>query len=120
MPTIVVHSKCDLQATPGALAVSAKTGEGLEALRTAIADGLTSLAAKDAEETGADVTTRQKEVLMRAREALEAALAALALPDWVVAANELRVAAESLGRVLGKVYSDDLLDALFSRFCIGK
>ena len=120
VPTIVVHSKCDLQATPGALAVSVKTGEGLEALRTAIADGLTSLAAKDAEETGADVTTRQKEVLMRAREALEAALAALALPDWVVAANELRVAAESLGRVLGKVYSDDLLDALFSRFCIGK
>lgn len=42
------------------------------------------------------------------------------MSDWVVAANEVRDAAESLGRVLGKVYSEDLLTALFSRFCVGK
>ena len=73
-----------------------------------------------AEETGADVTTRQKECLLAAQAALARADDALAGTDWVVAANELRGAAEALGRMLGKVYSDDLLDALFSRFCVGK
>ncbi len=116
-----VRSKCDLApGGAGELAISVKTGEGLMALRAAIAAHLAAQAAKTAEETGADVTTRQKEALAAAHTALAAAQAALVLPDWVVAANELRTAAESLGRVLGKVYSDDLLDALFSRFCIGK
>ena len=52
-----------------------------------------------------------QEALARASEGLE---------DLVVAANGARAAAESLGRLAGKVYADDLLDALFSRFCIGK
>ena len=78
------------------------------------------LAAKSAEETGADVTTRQKEALLAARAALASAADALGANEWTIAANELRSAAEALGRLLGKVYSDDLLDALFSRFCVGK
>ncbi len=133
---IHIVSKCDLlqrgqspkakeggqppQATFKTLLVSSKTGVGLEDLKNEIAARLAQLAAKDAEETGADVTTRQKECLLSAREALDRADAALVSADWVVAANELRAAAESLGRILGKVYSEDLLDALFSRFCVGK
>ena len=35
-------------------------------------------------------------------------------------AAELRVALEELGRVAGAVYTDDVLDRIFSRFCIGK
>ena len=119
--TIHVISKCDLAATSdGALRVSVRTGEGLDAVRETIADRLALLAAHRDEEAGADVTTRQKACLEDARAALVRAAAALDLPDLVVAANELRVAAEAVGRVLGKVYSDDLLDALFSRFCVGK
>lgn len=125
---IFVRSKCDLfprggreawDGEPEGLRVSARTGEGLPELKREIAARLASCAAKNAEETGADVTTRQQECLFVARDALLRAREALAL-DWVVAANELRAAATSLGRVLGKVYSDDLLDALFSRFCVGK
>ena len=52
-----------------------------------------------------------REALMRAVEGL---------PDLVLAANGARAASESLGRLAGKVYADDLLDSLFSRFCIGK
>lgn len=100
--------------------ISSKTGIGLDTLKSAIAARLVQLAAKDSEETGADVTTRQKECLLGAQDSLERAVAALESSDWVVAANELRAAAESFGRVLGKVYSEDLLDALFSRFCVGK
>ena len=119
-----VWSKCDQvpdgSAPRGGVRVSAVTGEGLPELRTAIAARLAERAAKSAEETGADVTTRQKECLLAAQAALARADDALAGTDWVVAANELRGAAEALGRMFGKVYSDDLLDALFSRFCVGK
>ena len=35
-------------------------------------------------------------------------------------ANELRAASDILGRMIGRLYSEDLLDTLFSRFCVGK
>lgn len=119
---IRVCSKCDLGAmsSSGARRVSSRTGEGLDALRGDIANRLAKLAARRDEETGADVTTRQRACLLDAQGALARARSALDLPDLVLAANELRAAAEAIGRVLGKVYSDDLLDALFSRFCVGK
>ena len=119
---IRVCSKCDLGAMSpsGARRVSSWTGEGLDALRGDIANRLAKLAARRDEETGADVTTRQRACLLDAQGALARARSALDLPDLVLAANELRAAAEAIGRVLGKVYSDDLLDALFSRFCVGK
>ena len=101
---------------PPSLPVSALTGEGLPELRAEIAARLERLAAKGCEASGADVTTRQKEQL----EIAAGALARADTGDLVVAANELRVAAEALGRIIGKVYSDDLLDSIFSRFCVGK
>ena len=110
-----LHAKCDLGPGDG-LPVSALTGEGLPELRAAIAARLEQLAAKGSEASGADVTTRQKEQL----EIAAAALARADTADLVVAANELRTAAEALGRIIGKVYSDDLLDSIFSRFCVGK
>lgn len=121
---IRVFSKCDTTPPPNRpttqLLTSAKTGEGIDALKDAIAARLGQIAAKSAEETGADVTTRQKEALLAARTALASANGALDAGEWTIAANELRSASEALGRLLGKVYSDDLLDALFSRFCVGK
>jgi len=118
-----LHAKCDLDA-PGAVAeglpVSARTGAGLTDLRAALAARLAAQAAHGDETNGADVTTRQKEALLAARAALLRARTALAAPEWVLAANELRTATTALGGLLGKVYSDDLLDALFSRFCVGK
>ena len=110
-----LHAKCDLGPGEGQ-PVSAVTGEGLPELRAAIAARLEQLAAKGGEANGADVTTRQKEQL----EIAAAALARADAADLVVAANEMRTAAEALGRILGKVYSDDLLDSIFSRFCVGK
>ena len=126
----VLHllSKCDLLSAvsvsvvpathqlPASLPVSAVTGEGLPELRAAIADRLEKLAAKGEEASGADVTTRQKELLQVAADAL----ARVDVGDLVVAANEARVAAESLGKILGKVYTEDLLESIFSRFCVGK
>ena len=110
-----IHSKCDLGRGEG-LNVSAVTGEGLDALREAIAARLAARAASG-DEPQAEASARRDELLGAAQDAL-----ALVAPDTdlVIAANGVRAAAESLGRLAGKVYADDLLDALFSRFCVGK
>ena len=120
-----VHAKCDLDRSladvaPGVLRVSAKTGEGLPELKCALAERLAQLAVDGDETCGADVTTRQRELLEKAAAAFTRAHAQFAETDYVVAANEVRTAAEELGRLVGKTYSDDLLEALFSRFCVGK
>lgn len=119
---IRIHAKCDLDESAEAtsseaapLRVSAKTGEGLAALRQRIAERLAMLAAKGSEETG-DVTARQASQLETAAQALAGA----DVGDPVLAANALRQAAEAIGRIVGKTYSDDLLEELFSRFCVGK
>ena len=111
-----IHSKCDLARGEG-LNVSAVTGEGLDALKAAIAARLAARAASG-DEPSANAAARRGELLGAAQAALSRA--AEGLPDLVLAANGARAAAESLGRLAGKVYADDLLDALFSRFCIGK
>ena len=111
-----VHSKCDLVRGEG-LNVSAVTGEGLDALKEAIASRLAARA-EAVDEPSADASARRGELLGAAQVAL--ARAAGGVPDLVLAANGARAAAESLGRLAGKVYADDLLDTLFSRFCVGK
>ena len=111
-----VHSKCDLSRGEG-LNVSAKTGEGLDALKAAIAARL-AVRAADADEAPAGVAARRGECFTAAKAALSRARESL--PDIVLAANGVRAAAESLGLLTGKVYSEDLLDSLFSRYCVGK
>ena len=111
-----IHSKCDLARGEG-LNVSAVTGEGLDALKEAIAARLAARA-ETVDEPSADASARRGELLGAAQAAL--ARAAEGVPDLVLAANGARAAAESLGRLAGKVYADDLLDTLFSRFCVGK
>ena len=112
--TISVHSKCDLGRGPG-LNVSAKTGEGLDMLRAEIARRLDALAG-DGGETGPAPGERELSLLEEALRHLGDGR----FCDMAVAANAARAAADALGRLSGAVYSDDLLDALFSRFCVGK
>lgn len=116
-----IHAKCDLDGDAlqrqrdTALRVSSKTGEGIDALKRMIAERLAALAANDSEEV-ADATTRQVDLLEKAFAALDG----VDVGDSVLAANALRTAAAAIGEIVGKTYSADLLDALFSRFCVGK
>ena len=116
---IDVYNKIDLHPgfapPPGAIAVSAKTGEGLDALRQAIlrAAGWTS--------TGESVflaRERHLRALEEARGHLEGAARSAA--QWEFFAEELRLAQVALGRITGAVSADDLLGEIFARFCIGK
>jgi tRNA modification GTPase len=101
-----------------AFSVSAKTGEGIEALLAALTDH----ASDHLGSTEPALVTRE-----RHRRALEETTAALgrALSDdrpdrEEVLAEELRLAARSLGRLTGRVDVEDILDVIFRDFCIGK
>ena len=124
--TIEVFSKCDLAANSedfGVISVSAKTGEGLDALRGAIAAELERKAAEPGEAEGG--LGCDAAALIEARSLLSPTpplphSPTLPPPDLVLFANCVRAASARLGEAVGATYSADLLDALFSRFCVGK
>jgi tRNA modification GTPase len=116
---VEVYNKVDLhpgfQAPSGAIAVSAKTGAGLDALRAAI------LQAAGWSATGESVflaRERHLRALATAREHLAAA--SRESERWELFAEELRLAHEALGSITGAFGAEDLLGEIFSRFCIGK
>jgi tRNA modification GTPase len=100
--------------------VSSATGEGIQVL----IDGLDAWSLQQSAESANILPTtadRCLESLTQAREALEEALQHARLDSGHdLIAAELRLALDYLGTVAGEVYTDDILDALFQRFCIGK
>ena len=113
----VVYTKADQRAgRPAGLAVSAKTGEGLNDLRAAVGEALRDRA--PAALTAA-TAARGGAALRAAADALDQATDAAGAGDELVAA-EVRAAADALGEVLGVTYHDELLGRIFGRFCIGK
>ena len=116
---IDVYNKADLvpafRPPEGALAVSAKTGEGLDALRRAIL-------VEAGWSSGAESVFLARERHLRALEAAGARLEAAGrqLPRWELFAEELRLAQSALAGITGEYTADDLLGDIFRRFCIGK
>lgn len=123
IPQVIVLTKCDLEHRCDfdgqAFLTSCRTGQGLAELRQAIASQL------DASPLGstcvASTAFRCQESLRRAAASLVRArtLTQTSQGDELIAA-ELRIALDELGAVVGTVYTDDILDRIFSRFCIGK
>jgi tRNA modification GTPase len=113
---IHVASKIDLACGPaGAIGVSVVTGAGLAALR----ERLDSEARRLTQRAGPPPLTQA-----RHRAACLAAVVhlreATAAPAAELRAEELRLAMRALGRVTGKIGVEDVLDSVFSQFCIGK
>lgn len=97
--------------------VSAKTGEGVDAFLEALGAAVAERYA--ASEAPALTRVRHRKAVEDALEALSAAEAALSRgPE--LAAEDVRLAARALGRITGAVDVEDVLDAIFSSFCIGK
>jgi tRNA modification GTPase len=116
---LLVFNKVDLHpgfAPPsGALAISARTGAGLEQLRKAI------LAAAGWTSAGESVFLARERHLRALRACAEhLARAASEGGRWELFAEELRIAHDQLAGITGAYTSDDLLGEIFSRFCIGK
>ena len=114
-----IHSKCDLGRGEG-LNVSAKTGEGLEELKRTIVAKLEEkvAAADEGDILEGDVAAYHEALALLdgGRETRDARRE----EDLVLMANSVRAAAERLGAAIGAIYSTDMLDKLFSRFCVGK
>jgi tRNA modification GTPase len=122
LPRLEVWTKSDLVSAPGTadlLATSAATGAGLAALRAAIARFLRARAADG--DLPSSTGARCRESLTRAGQALQSASATLLEGggDELVAID-VHLALDELGKVVGAVVTDDILDRIFSRFCIGK
>lgn len=118
---IMVFNKIDLVA--GAVAggsgegvrVSAKTGEGMDALRAAL------LSAAGWSGRGESVfLARERHLRALSTARVHLAHAATQDAQWEFFAEELRLAQEALGTITGRVSADDVLGEIFSRFCVGK
>lgn len=97
------------------IAVSAKTGQGMETLR----NKLDSIAfGSDSAGAALALTSRHLQSLGEATTAL--ARARSVLDSLELLAAELRESLDSLGQILGIVSPNDILGRIFSRFCIGK
>lgn len=115
VPVLVLGTKADLTGSvlDGGLRVSARTGEGLPALRREI--GLRLARGGEAGVYGA--LPRQREALLRAAGALDGV--APSDPAEIVAAA-VRAALHALGEITGETATEELLDRIFSAFCVGK
>lgn len=115
-PHLVVSNHAD-RAQGGGLRTNALTGEGVSDLGTAIAEALVG------EDLGAGLviaSARQRDRLLELARQLR--LAALSLPEAgpAVAAEDLYAGLERLDELTGRDTREEVLDRLFSRFCIGK
>jgi tRNA modification GTPase len=115
---ILVHSKSDLagreDAPTGSLAVSALTGDGLSALAQSIVNESRQILPAEGQLA---LNRRQADSMAEAEDALRSASAS---PELVLVAEGLRLARSAFDRLTGRAGVEDLLDALFGRFCVGK
>ena len=97
--------------------VSSKTGEGLDELKRAI---VTKLEEKVSAFDSGDSLEGDVTAYHEALAFLPQTSNFKPQTDLVLLANAVRSAAERLGAAVGATYSSDMLDKLFSRFCVGK
>ncbi len=122
--TIDVRTKIDLAdraETPfSTVGTSVKTGQGIAELEDRIREAVAERRLGEGDVV-VGTAVRCRESLRSAATALDRALALLADDEGEeLVAAEMRDALDALGRVVGAVYTDDLLDRIFSRFCVGK
>lgn len=110
-----IRAKCDIAGTADDRpSVSAMTGEGIDSLMRTIVER-----AKDIVSLGDEmaITRRERGLVEQMIAALNRAVA---ISDPLFQAEELRLARHSLDQITGRLALDDVLDALFGRFCLGK
>ena len=127
LPRTLVRNKIDLSGRPAGmretplgpeLALSAKTGAGLDPLRA----HLTGCVGYQPSGEGAFMARRRHlDALRRAQEHVTHGLERLAVTKaGELLAEELRLAQRALGEITGEFTNDDLLGRIFANFCIGK
>jgi tRNA modification GTPase len=103
-------ARCDL-------ALSAATGEGMDRLHAYIVEMARTLLPREGETA---LRQRQRAALAEAKQWLAIEPGTREAGDLILIAERLRLAAAALDRITGRAGVEDMLDALFGRFCIGK
>lgn len=112
---LMVWSKSDLAQMPG-LSVSTVTGQGLDTLLEQLANVLS----RRAQGAGVVARIRHRQAVMAGAVHLEEAIALLADGCDELAAESVRVANSALEGLMGRVDVEEVLDDIFSTFCLGK
>lgn len=103
-----------------ALEVCCLTGQGIEQLKDALKE-LVWAGEIRAEMLETMINSRHQNALVRGREAIERTLEALRSEQTLeLVALDLRIGLNAVGEIVGKTATEDLLDSIFSQFCIGK
>ncbi|MDB6067086.1 MAG: mnmE [Pedosphaera sp.] len=125
---ILVRNKIDLPARltlpqdvkSVAIEVCCTSGKGIEALKDAIKEMVWAGEIR-AEMLQVMINSRHQEALTRARAATQRTVDALRSEQTLeLVAMDLRIATNAVGEIVGKTTTEDLLDSIFSQFCIGK
>ena len=123
---IVLINKIDIKNqeidinTDNVIRISAKTGEGIEDLENKIEE-MFNLKKLDTENEFIITNIRHKDLLNKARNGLKQAKETIlnGLPIDMISIN-IKTAIESLGEILGESISEDVLNKIFEKFCVGK
>jgi len=129
-PAIAVLNKADLtprlrlpsglNAMANAIRVSATRGDGLDDLRAKLVD-LAYRGTFGSTAVDVAINERQKQLLESANKYLTDASYVLRTAEPIeIASQQLRGGLDSLGEIIGKTSTDDILERIFSTFCIGK
>ena len=115
-----VVNKTDLAevASPEAIPISVKTGDGMEGLYDAIEKAV--WADRGEKHDDVAVAARHAALLEEAGDAVRRAADRIGEESWELAAVDLRTAVAALGRITGQSIEPDVLGTIFSKFCIGK
>ena len=121
---ILIRNKIDLPARlkldEPTIGVSCVTGEGLDGLKETIKSVVWNGEIKS-EMLQVMINSRHQDALKRARSATWTAIDGFRKDETLeVVAMELRIAVNAIGEIVGKTSTEDLLDSIFSQFCIGK
>lgn len=117
---LVVRNKIDLGGEDGGLAVSALTGQGIDVLRAAIGEAV-GMASESAQESGFITSLRHEQLLRESIEALRKAEQAVQfhIPHEMLLLD-LYAALQPVDAITGATTADDILNRIFTTFCIGK
>ena len=125
LPYLGVWTKTDLTtstpAPPGFLPLSVVNGQGLSELQQALRNMLTSGIGHVSESDLVIDSLRQKQLIDRAQNSLLRVSESLASEQPLdIIALDLQDVLQALGEITGEVSSEDILDQIFSSFCVGK
>ena len=117
---IKVYNKLDLHGAKfdGGLNISAKTGDGLEELKEALFNS----AFKEGIDLNGEFITEERHfnALNKAKKHTLEALANLNLVPLDLVAEDVKLVWDSLGEITGKTASEEIIDEIFKKFCVGK